>query len=153
LAEYERSLSAVQVTEALLLSTLSFPITASSDFHPGHARCFLIFPSPSDREAALGMAFYHLSYSTWTGPGIWLEDQYVMPEHRSKSYGKALLAALAREVDKVNPTGNGRLEWEALKWNKLGVDFYVADGVRAEVNEEYIGFRLAGDGLKRLAAS
>jgi GNAT superfamily N-acetyltransferase len=159
LAEYEKALDSVQMTESLLLSTLSFPTPSSSTatkqaFTQGHARCLLLYPSPSPSTSSLeaaGMALYYTSYSTWTGPGIYLEDLYITPAHRRKGYGKALLSALAREVDGVNPTGNGRLEWEVLRWNKPSIDFYVGEGVGAELMEEWVGCRVSGEGLGRLA--
>jgi ribosomal protein S18 acetylase RimI-like enzyme len=163
LAEYEKALSSVQMTESLLLSTLCFPLDSSSTandnpkFTPGHARCLLLFPSASssadsEAEAAAGMALYYTSYSTWTGPGIYLEDLYITPENRRKGYGKALLSALARQVGAVNPTGNGRLEWEVLRWNRPSIDFYVGEGVGAELMEEWVGCRVMGEKLARLAS-
>ena len=112
LAVYEKELSSVAMTEELLTATLSFR-SGHGDFTPGHAKTLLISPADASSDIA-GMALYFNNYSTWQGPGIYLEDLYVSEQHRKKGYGKALLAALAREVKVLNP--QGRLEWSVLKW-------------------------------------
>ena len=39
---------------------------------------------------AIGFAVYFFSYSTWLGkPGLFLEDLFVLPEHRGDGAGKA----------------------------------------------------------------
>lgn len=118
LAIYEEALSDVAMTEETLSATLSFPPVSSSggtarDFSPGYARTLLIAPRDEPGDIA-GMALYFNNYSTWQGPGIYLEDLFVRSAHRKKGFGRALLAALAREVRVLNPMG--RLEWSVLKW-------------------------------------
>ncbi|WP_330234329.1 GNAT family N-acetyltransferase [Nocardia sp. NBC_00508] len=96
----------------------------------------------------LGCAIWFLNFSTWDGMhGIYLEDLYVKPETRGKGYGKALLTALAKEaVDK----GYSRVAWSVLTWNKPSIDFY--ESIGAVVQDEWVGYRLAGDALSELAA-
>lgn len=44
----------------------------------------------------VGFVVWFLNYSTWTGThGIYVEDLFVLPEHRENGYGKALLSYLA----------------------------------------------------------
>ena len=67
--------------------------------------------------------FFH-NFSTFLGrAGIYLEDLFVMPEHRGKGYGKALLRRLAQITME---RGCGRLEWACLNWNKPSIDFYLS---------------------------
>ena len=91
----------------------------------------------------VGFALYFFSYSTWLGrPGLYLEDLYVMPEHRKNGAGKALFASLARiAVDR----GCGRFEWSVLDWNQPAIDFYEKMG--AEAQSEWIKYRLSGEPL------
>ena len=96
-----------------------------------------------------GCAIWFLNYSTWTGKhGIYLEDLYVRPEARGRGLGKALLAELAREAV---AHGYTRVDWSVLDWNTPSIEFY--RGLGAVAQDEWTGFRLAGDALARLADS
>jgi hypothetical protein len=59
-----------------------------------------------------------------------------------------LLAALAKEVVEM---GGGRLEWSVLKWNEPSIKFYEGENVGARRMEEWVGMRVEGEGLGRLA--
>jgi len=48
-----------------------------------------------DQQPA-GYAVYFDYYSTWAGPGLYLEDVFVQPQFRGKGIGMALLAKLAK---------------------------------------------------------
>ena len=152
LAVYEKSLDDVLMTEAKLLATLSFPTApGASTFTPGYAKTLLVTPTDdggTPGEVA-GIALFFNNYSTWRGPGIYLEDLFVRPQYRGKGLGKALLSALAREVRVLNP--EGRLEWSVLKWNTPSIDFYRSDTVGAELMEGWVGCRVEGDGVGKLA--
>jgi GNAT superfamily N-acetyltransferase len=165
LAEYEQQLSSCKTTEEMLLATLSFPIDRSPsfpspvkpvEFTKGYARTLLIYPNEQPDTIA-GIAVYFPNYSTWTGPGIYVEDMVITASQRGKGYGKALLSALAREVGGcegvkgVNDYGMGRLQWSVLDWNKRGIDLFLSDDVGAFVKKEYVGCQVDGEKLGRLA--
>ncbi|HYL07763.1 MAG TPA: GNAT family N-acetyltransferase, partial [Candidatus Udaeobacter sp.] len=99
-----------------------------------------------DGEPA-GFALFFHNFSTFLAqPGIYLEDLFVMPEHRSKGLGRALLERLAQiAVER----GCGRLEWVVLDWNKDAIAFYERLG--AEPNSEWTTYRLSGEALEALA--
>jgi ribosomal protein S18 acetylase RimI-like enzyme len=86
-----------------------------------------------------------VSFSTWTGHhGLYLEDLFVEPAHRSQGVGRALMQALARRaVDR----GYQRLEWAVLDWNQLAIGFY--RGLGAVPMDEWTTFRMAGETLAR----
>jgi GNAT superfamily N-acetyltransferase len=96
---------------------------------------------------AVGFAVFFHNFSTFVGrPGIYLEDLFVLPAHRGKGIGKALLlhvAALAQE------RGCGRFEWAVLDWNKPAIEFYRSLGARAM--DEWTLYRLTGEPLAALA--
>jgi len=96
---------------------------------------------------AVGFALFFHNFSTFVGrPGIYLEDLFVLPAHRGKGFGKALLlhvAALAQE------RGCGRFEWAVLDWNKPAIEFYRSLGARAM--DEWTLYRLTGEPLAALA--
>ena len=111
----------------------------------GYAKTFLL-EAPENGEIA-GMALYFHNYSTWRArPGIYLEDLYVRPAYRRRGYATLLLRELAREVRRIE---GGRLEWSCLKWNENALRFY--EEVGAERMEEWVGLRVEGDALERLA--
>jgi GNAT superfamily N-acetyltransferase len=97
---------------------------------------------------AVGFALWFSTFSTFIGqPGIYLEDVYVRPAHRGRGIGKALLAMLARlAVER----GYAKLNWSVLNWNEPAIGFYRALGARPI--DEWMGFRLVGEPLHRLAA-
>lgn len=95
----------------------------------------------------IGMAVYFYNYSTWLGQnGLYLEDLYVSVEHRGLGMGKKLLAQLARLAVDNNC---GRMEWSVLDWNQSAIDVYEAIGAHAKT--EWVGYRLTGDALIKLA--
>ncbi|MEU7628494.1 GNAT family N-acetyltransferase [Nocardia sp. NPDC049220] len=120
-----------------------------------HLNAALFGPQPkvfahvvAERTDLVGCAIWFLNFSTWDGVhGIYLEDLYVKPETRGKGYGKALLAALAKEaVD----NSYSRVAWSVLTWNTPSIDFYESIGAVAQ--DEWVGYRLAGAALGALAA-
>lgn len=101
----------------------------------------------SQGDVPIGFAVYFFNYSTWLGKsGLYLEDLFVLPEYRGVGAGKALLKHLAvMAVAK----GCGRFEWSVLDWNEPAIAFY--ESIGAKPQNEWIGYRLAGDALKAFA--
>ena len=98
-------------------------------------------------DQAAGFAVYFLNFSTFLGKaGIYLEDLFVDPAHRSKGIGKALLSRVARIADE---RACGRLQWAVLDWNRPAIDFYQSAG--AVALGDWTIFRIAGAALRRLA--
>jgi GNAT superfamily N-acetyltransferase len=96
----------------------------------------------------VGYALWLFTYSTFLArPTLWLEDLFVEPDARAHGVGGALLGALGQEAVAA---GCGRMEWAALTWNRLAIDFYERLGARAL--EEWRTFRLEGDAIAALAA-
>lgn len=105
----------------------------------------VIFAMEGDIE--VGFALFFHNFSTFLGrAGIYLEDLYVMPSHRGKGYGKALLSKLAQIALE---RGCGRLEWWCLDSNTPSIDFYLS--LNAEPMDEWTVYRIAGDTLTELA--
>jgi GNAT superfamily N-acetyltransferase len=133
LAEYEKALDEVDMTEQQLTAAL---------FPDGSAPALFAHVAEHDGEV-VGMALWFLSFSTWTGThGIWLEDLYVDPAHRGRGLGQELLRTLAAVCVQ---RGYHRLEWWVLDWNTPSIGFYESIGARPE--DEWTRYRLAGDAL------
>ena len=130
LAEYERMPDEVIATEELLREWI---------FEKHKAEVLL---AELD-GAAVGFALFFHNFSTFLGrSGIYLEDLYVLPEHRGKGCGKAILRELANiAVER----GCGRLEWACLDWNQPSIDFYLSMG--AKPMDEWTVYRLSGQTL------
>ncbi|MEM6928315.1 MAG: GNAT family N-acetyltransferase [Myxococcota bacterium] len=135
LAEYEREPDAVEVDAETLRSQLA-------ESHPP------FFCTMAELDGTpVGFALWFETYSTWRGRrGIYLEDLFVLPEHRGLGIGRALLASLAAET---RARGGARLEWAVLDWNTPAIDFYEARG--AVALSEWTTFRLSNEALDRLA--
>ncbi|HKF78827.1 MAG TPA: GNAT family N-acetyltransferase [Candidatus Dormibacteraeota bacterium] len=136
LAEYERLLHEVTMTEDGLRTALF-----------GSRPCAEVAIAEGGDGEPLGFALFFHNFSTFLGlPGIYLEDLFVRPAHRSRGVGRALLehlAGLARE------RGCGRLEWSVLDWNQPAIGFYRRLG--AVPQDEWTTYRLTGPALERLA--
>jgi len=94
----------------------------------------------------IGFALYFQTFSTFRGvPGLWLEDLFVLPDHRRHGIGKLLL----REVAKIAHQRNcGRLEWSVLDWNEPAVNFYRKIGAAAMT--DWTIQRFVGNEIQRL---
>jgi len=95
-----------------------------------------------------GYAFFFGFYSSFQGPGMFLEDIYVREEFRGKGIGKALMAEVAAITLRE---GFWAMRWEVLDWNQPAIDFYKKLG--ATFLDDWKEVRLSGDSLKRLVES
>jgi GNAT superfamily N-acetyltransferase len=98
---------------------------------------------------AVGFALFFHSYSTFLArPGIYLEDLFVLPDHRSRGIGRALLKRLAQLARERHCA---RLEWSVLDWNERAIAFYQRIG--ADVMPDWRICRLGADEIDKLASS
>jgi GNAT superfamily N-acetyltransferase len=135
LAEYERELEQVTMTEADLLK---------HGF--GKQAKFRALIVEWNGEVA-GYALFFGFYSTWAGrPGLFLEDLFVRPQFRGHGIGKAVLAHLAKLAREEECFG---MRWEVLDWNKPAIDFYNSLG--AIFLDNWKAVLLTGEPFEQLA--
>ncbi|MGA2189631.1 MAG: GNAT family N-acetyltransferase [Steroidobacteraceae bacterium] len=135
LAEYEKLGDQVVASVATLRHSL---------FGPRPAAEALIARSGGEDA---GFALYFHNFSTFIGKhGLYLEDLFVRPAFRGAGVGKALLARLAQLAIARDC---GRFEWSVLDWNRSARDFY--EGLGAQANPPWIGYRITGKALEQLA--
>ena len=135
LAEYEKLAHACVATEEALRRTLF------GDRPAAEVLIARLGGSP------VGFALYFSSYSTFRAqPGIYLEDRFVLPTHRGRGVGKALLVRLAQIARKRDC---GRLEWSVLDWNAPAIEFYQRLG--ATVMSDWRFCRMTQSEIAKLA--
>lgn len=138
LAVYEREPDAVHATEVDFHTALFGP-------EPRVFAHVVELLGPNGPVIA-GMALWFVTFSTWTGKhGLWLEDLFVLPEHRRLGIGRALLETLAGIC---RNEGWSRFEWWVLDWNTPAHRFYESLG--AVPLDEWTVWRTDGDALRRL---
>lgn len=125
LAIYEKALHEVKITQEEL---------ENDGF--GDNPVFWIIVAELDNKI-IGMSFYYIRYSTWTGRNIYLEDLVVKEEYRRLGVGKLLFD----ETVSVAKTQNVRqMIWQVLDWNEPAINFYKK--YQAELDEEWINCKL-----------
>ena len=77
---------------------------------------------------------------------MYLEDLFVRPDYRGHGLVKLLLSTLAAITSERRC---GRLDWSVLKWNEPAIRFYESIGARRL--DDWVGYRLTGEPLKKLA--
>ena len=137
LAEYERMLDEVKVTEADIAAALF-----------GDAPRAFCDIAEAD-GAPVGFALWFYNFSTFEGRfGIYLEDIFVVPEARGTGAGLSLMRRLA---ERCRDEGLARLEWAVLDWNALAIGFY--DRLGAKAKTEWITRSLSGTALTALGGA
>jgi len=88
----------------------------------------------------IGFALYYVSYSTWKGRCLYLEDFYVKEAKRKLGIGQLLF----EEVVTIAKTRKvKRMDWQVLEWNELALKFYSKN--EAILDEEWVNGRLFFD--------
>ena len=124
LAEFEKDLEAVENT----------PEKLGKDLFDAKL-CEAILAEQDGQ--VVGFAIYYISYSTWKGPCMYLEDLYVVPEARGTGAGGKLFD---RVVEIAKERNFARMDWQILDWNTSAVEFYKKRG--ATIDEDWLNGRL-----------
>ena len=99
-------------------------------------------------QQSVGYAIILETYSSFLAlPTLYLEDIFVLPEHRGLGVGYQLFLFCAQEAVK---RGCGRLEWMVLDWNELAHKFYARLGGRQL--QEWIPYRMLRSEIENLLA-
>ena len=69
----------------------------------------------------VGMILYYMTYSTWKGRMLYLEDFVVYEEYRRLGIGQLLWNELEAEAKRQ---GAKLLKWQVLDWNEPAIKFY-----------------------------
>jgi len=133
-ADFEHQLEFVAITEADL----------ARDGFGDNPKFHALIAEWNGEPAAYALFFGY--YSTWIGPGLFLEDLFVRPQFRGKGIGMALLSAVARIAWQKNCCG---MRWEVLDWNKDAITLYQRLG--AEFRDQWKAVFLEAHAMRKLA--
>ena len=133
LAEFERALDSVEVTEEQL---------TRDGFGPDPAYEFLV---ACHQNQIVGLSLFYYRYSTWKGKGLYLEDLIVTKSFRGQGIGKRLLMETAEYAVNKNCTG---MYWQVLDWNTPAIEFYKSLG--SKFDGEWVNCKLDKKTLSKL---
>lgn len=95
----------------------------------------------------VGYALYFFTYAATAGaPILYLEDLYVIDEHRNQGIGTQLLSELNTIASNNNCC---RMEWHVFNWNEPAIQFYKSLGTELKV--DLIQVRFGKEAAKNLA--
>lgn len=80
-------------------------------------------------DEIVGMTLYYMSYSTWKGKMLYLEDFVVRETHRRFGIGQILFDAYLAEAKTL---GANLCKWQVLDWNEPAVKFYEKNNATIE---------------------
>ncbi len=69
----------------------------------------------------VGMALYYMTYSTWKGRMLYLEDFVVRENYRRYGLGRQLFDAFLAEARQKDCR---LVKWQVLDWNEPALNFY-----------------------------
>jgi GNAT superfamily N-acetyltransferase len=107
LAEYENALDMVKVDKDYYLKEWE-----QETFHAIVADL---------KGTVIGTCIYYMTFSTWRGRCIYLEDFVVREKYRNLGVGQMLYDVLLEESKKMNAT---MIRWQVLDWNEPAIKFY-----------------------------
>jgi len=77
----------------------------------------------------VGIAIYYMTYSTWKGKMLYLEDFVVAQSHRRLGIGQLLFDAYKAEAIEKKAR---LIKWQVLDWNEPAIAFYKKNGATIE---------------------
>ena len=91
-------------------------------------------------QKIIGFALFYISYSTWKGKCLYLEDFYVIQEYRKLGVGSMLFKETIKIAKSIKAK---RLEWLVLDWNDIAINFYRKHGTT--LDNSWINGRISFD--------
>jgi GNAT superfamily N-acetyltransferase len=90
---------------------------------------------------SIGYIIFYMTYSSVLAkPTLYLEDIFVVSEHRRTGVGQQFLQFLATTAKQRDC---GRIEWHVLNWNKPSIQFY--EKYHAHNLSTWVLYRLTSD--------
>jgi GNAT superfamily N-acetyltransferase len=138
LAEFEKYAENFAVTEEVLRDQGFRHVPP--DFH-----CLVA----EENDKLVGfLVYYFVAFTYRAKPNLIIKELYIAGPHRSRSVGRFLMQAVAREAANARC---GMIKWWVAKWNKRGIEFYKRLG--AKIDSDWHEFQLSETAFRDLAAS
>jgi GNAT superfamily N-acetyltransferase len=129
LAEYEK-LTPTDVTAKIRLRKDGLSKTPKYEAYVGKIE-----------DKYVGYIIFFMMYSSLLAkPTLYLEDIFVLKEHRKTGIGQKFFNFI---VSKAKERDCGRIEWHVLDWNKPGIKFYEKNNAKHLSN--WLFYRLTSD--------
>lgn len=77
----------------------------------------------------IGITVFYMTFSTWRGKCLYLEDFYVQPFYRKYGIGQKLFDAY---LDEAKKRGAQQTKWQVLDWNEPALNFYKKNNAMIE---------------------
>jgi len=97
-------------------------------------------------DEPVGYALFFDCYTSFQGPGLYLEDIFVRPQFRGTGVGRALCAHIAAIARKENRFG---IMFTVMDWNLRAIEFYRR--LDATFLEDWKAVCLRGSALEAIA--
>jgi GNAT superfamily N-acetyltransferase len=136
LAEYENAIDCVTIT----LSDLE---NDGFGDHPWY--WFLI---AENNNKIIGLSFYFIRYSTWSGKFLFLEDFIISKDYRQNGIGSLLFEETIQICKKENLNG---MTWQVLDWNTPAIQFY--EKYNANISNEWLNGKLTKSQIDQITSS
>lgn len=113
------------IKEHAIFSKSQEKVTNTVDQMQKDKALFKCLVAENQKNEIIGIAIYYITYSSWVGKSIYLDDLYIKKEFREKGIGSAFMN---RIIETAKKTNCNRIRWHVLKWNKAAIDFYKKQG-------------------------
>lgn len=84
-----------------------------------------------NEDSIVGMAIFYMTFSTWKGKMLYLEDLYVKEASRRMGIGQQLFDEF---LNQAKIKGAKLSKWQVLDWNTPAIKFYEKNGALLEKN-------------------
>jgi GNAT superfamily N-acetyltransferase len=124
LAIYEHAAEEVKIDESQLL-------------HDFQAGIFQAQVAVNSADEVVGTVIYYITFSTWKGKMMYLEDFVVKESARRQGIGKLLFDAVIAAAKKQDCN---LMKWQVLDWNEPAINFYKS--YNATIEEEWFNGKI-----------
>ena len=81
------------------------------------------------KNEIVGFTLFYISYSTWKGKCLYLEDFYVKGKYRKQGIGAQLFNETINIAKSIKAK---RMDWQVLSWNEIAINFYKKQGTNLD---------------------